>query len=121
MPETKRYCTELPEEVVKISETNHFAQLGMCNEDEELGIEGSEESEDGIEQDYNEDEDDIPTEEELETCEENSKSIGCKVLGNQFIFTLNGLIKDLEELKPPGYILAIGKLKGAIIKLQAGD
>lgn len=54
-------------------------------------------------------------------CESNPKSIGCKVLGDQFIFAINGLIKDLETTKPPGYILAVGKLKGAIIKLQAGD
>jgi hypothetical protein len=54
-------------------------------------------------------------------CETNPSSIGCKVLGEQFIYHIQGLIKDIEEVKPAGYILAIGKLKGAIIKLQAGD
>jgi hypothetical protein len=54
-------------------------------------------------------------------CETNPSSIGCKVLGEQFIYHIQSLIKDIEEAKPAGYILAIGKLKGAIIKLQAGD
>jgi hypothetical protein len=54
-------------------------------------------------------------------CETNPSSIGCKVLGEQFIYHIQSLIKDIEEVKPAGYILAVGKLKGAIIKLQAGD
>ena len=54
-------------------------------------------------------------------CETHPSSIGCKVLGEQFIYHIQGLIKDIEEVKPAGYILAISKLKGAIIKLQAGD
>jgi hypothetical protein len=54
-------------------------------------------------------------------CSTHPSSIGCKVLGEQFIYHIQSLIKDIEEAKPAGYTLTVGKLKGAIIKLQAGD
>ena len=97
MPETKKYCTTVPEKL----ETLPTGILDGLTDNEEEGFSG--------------------TDGPIETCEKDPKSIGCKVLGDQFIFTINGLVKDLEELKPPGYILAVGKLKGAIIKLQAGN
>ena len=128
MPETKKYCTPLHKEAI----------VPLPNPEEALSITGlpglpndGPEFEDGSEFPGWEDRSkysDGPDEEgfsgtdgPIETCETNPKSIGCKVLGDQFIYAIQGLITDLESTKPPGYILAVGKLKGAIIKLQDGN
>ncbi|HUW44826.1 MAG TPA: hypothetical protein VMW50_03430 [Dehalococcoidia bacterium] len=134
MPETKKYCTPLPEEVIKISgvEITYGGEfdetlLEKCLDmlpDSELdepkyedgpGVPGWEDRSKDIELGITDES--APQAQ----CETTPKSIGCKVLGDQFIYAIQGLITDLESTKPPGYILAIGKLKGAIIKLQAGD
>ena len=151
MPETKKYCTPLPEGLPGVPDSNDTTPSEIESKDlldnilKDDSVGGPDEPEweylskdsdgpefeDGPEVPGWEDRSkysDGPDEEgfsgtdgPIETCEANPKSIGCKVLGDQFIYAIQGLIADLESIKPPGYVLAVGKLKGAIIKLQAGD
>jgi hypothetical protein len=147
MPETKKYCTPLPEGLPGVPDPNDTTPSEIESKDlldnilKDDSVGGPDEPEweylskdsDGPEF---EDGPEVPGWEERSkdtefgitdestpqpTCEANPKSIGCKVLGDQFIYAIQGLIADLESIKPPGYVLAVGKLKGAIIKLQAGN
>ena len=153
MPETKKYCTPLPDGLLGVPDPNDTSPAEIESKDlldnvleavdsvvdlsegpTTQDLDGPEfedgpevpgwedrSKDDGVEMDKLYPENCGPDSDHPDSCETNPKSIGCKVLGDQFIYAIQGLITDLESTKPPGYILAVGKLKGAIIKLQAGN
>lgn len=53
--------------------------------------------------------------------DEGGNTIGEEILTATVVTNINAVIDSLEKSEIPGKTLAIGKLKGAIIKLQKGE